>query len=203
METRDKILKTSIELFNNQGVHSVGVREIARALGISPGNLSYHFPKKADIILALMDALSEGNNKCYAAYAKGPVSLQSFLHLYEGMFSNQFKFRGLLIGNTEITQLLQKKYDYNKIYERRVSQLRSILDGLIQADLVRLTESGQEMFLSYLTFFGRSWIHESFIYHQHRNSAASDAIGHYLKLLKWQLSLIATEKGRGQLEEVE
>ena len=46
MNTKDKILEKSLELFNNQGVHNVGVRDIARALEISPGNMSYHFPKK-------------------------------------------------------------------------------------------------------------------------------------------------------------
>ena len=58
MSTKDKILEKSLELFNNQGVHNVGVRDIARALEMSPGNMSYHFPKKEDVILALMEKMS-------------------------------------------------------------------------------------------------------------------------------------------------
>lgn len=200
MGTKDKILEKSAELFNNQGVNSVGVREIARALEISPGNMSYHFPKKEDIILALMEKMSEGNNACFAAYAQRKVSLSSFIALYEGLFTNQFGFRGLLIGNTEFEKVLRNKYEYNRTYEKRKNQLRDILIGLCNEDLLHLPEPDQEMFLAFLAFFGRSWIHESFIYQQ--AASAQETIQRYLKMLKWQLSLVATPKGKLQLEQL-
>lgn len=42
---RDKILETSIELFNKNGYAYVTLRDISDALNISPGNLTYHFKK--------------------------------------------------------------------------------------------------------------------------------------------------------------
>lgn len=197
MGTKDKILEKSVELFNSQGVNSVGVREIARALEISPGNMSYHFPKKEDIILALMEKMSEGNNQCFAAYARREVSLHSFMALYEELFTNQFGYRGLLIGNTEFEKVLRTQYEYNRTYEKRKNQLRDILIGLRNANLLHLSEPDQEMFLAFLAFFGRSWIHESFIFQQ--DASAKETIQRYLKMLKWQLSLVATEKGKLQL----
>lgn len=53
--TREKILAVSLRLFNEQGYRSVTMREIADALSISVGNLTYHFAKKQDIVAALMD----------------------------------------------------------------------------------------------------------------------------------------------------
>src|SRR3954463_2549054 len=57
--TRQRILDTSRVLFNAQGVHRVGVRDVARALGMSPGNLAYHFPTKDDLVAALLLELHE------------------------------------------------------------------------------------------------------------------------------------------------
>lgn len=44
-------------MFNQYGVVSVTVQNIAEALGISPGNVTYHFSKKTDIIHAIIDRL--------------------------------------------------------------------------------------------------------------------------------------------------
>lgn len=52
--TRQAILDTARELFNQRGYNGVSLQDIAGALGISKGNLSYHFQKKENIIEALI-----------------------------------------------------------------------------------------------------------------------------------------------------
>ncbi len=51
---KDEILEAARQLFNQRGYDAVSMRDIAGALGISVGNLTYHYPKKTDIVLALM-----------------------------------------------------------------------------------------------------------------------------------------------------
>lgn len=53
--TRDQILVTARRLFNEQGYARVTMRALADTLGISVGNLTYHFARKQDIVDALMD----------------------------------------------------------------------------------------------------------------------------------------------------
>lgn len=50
MSTKDKIIQASVELFNEKGI-SITLRDIADHVGISIGNLAYHFKNK-DFIIA-------------------------------------------------------------------------------------------------------------------------------------------------------
>lgn len=59
MKTRDRILSTSLDLFNREGEASQTAVDIANAVELSPGNLYYHFKGKDAIIRALFDQFEE------------------------------------------------------------------------------------------------------------------------------------------------
>ena len=54
-DTKGRILTAAAQLFEQQGYRSVSMRAIAASLGISVGNLTYHFPHKQDIATALAE----------------------------------------------------------------------------------------------------------------------------------------------------
>jgi AcrR family transcriptional regulator len=53
VKTRDRILETARTMFNAEAVSRVSTNRIATELGISPGNLHYHFQTKQQIVEAL------------------------------------------------------------------------------------------------------------------------------------------------------
>jgi AcrR family transcriptional regulator len=77
-DTRQRILDTARGLFNESGLSRVGVREIARALEMSPGNLAYHFPTKDELVAALVKELHARVNADVGAGMAAEPSLAGF-----------------------------------------------------------------------------------------------------------------------------
>ena len=59
MKTKDRIVQTSIELFNRSGIVAVTTNHIAKELNISPGNLYFHFANKEEIIRQIFRQMSK------------------------------------------------------------------------------------------------------------------------------------------------
>lgn len=53
--TRELIIARANELINQTGVVDLRIETLAQSLGLSPGNITYHFPKKEDIITAIWE----------------------------------------------------------------------------------------------------------------------------------------------------
>ena len=56
---KTKIIQTTLQLFLEKGYTNTTSTEIAKALGISKGNLTFHFPTKEDLLLDLLKRLCE------------------------------------------------------------------------------------------------------------------------------------------------
>ena len=55
MKTRDRILECALQLFNQKGEPNVSTMEVANEMGISPGNLYYHFHGKEPLVIGLFE----------------------------------------------------------------------------------------------------------------------------------------------------
>ncbi len=58
--TPDKILDTAEALFARRGYGSVGLREVAREVGLSKSALFHHFPAKVDLYAAVLARILSG-----------------------------------------------------------------------------------------------------------------------------------------------
>ncbi len=49
-DTRERILRATIELIGREGVSAITNRRVATAAGVSLGSLTYHFPSQVDLL---------------------------------------------------------------------------------------------------------------------------------------------------------
>ena len=97
--TRERIVETSLVMFNRLGAPNVTTADIADEMGISPGNLYYHFRNKDEIIGELFAALERRLDALLDPRVRGVVNVEDlwlFLHLlFEAMWDYRFLYRDL------------------------------------------------------------------------------------------------------------
>lgn len=135
-DTKNKIQIKALELFNSIGIAEVSLRDIADELGISVGNLQYHFKKREDIVEALYFQIVEKIDTITAI--KDDNVMFSFLHLSKQMISVLYEYRFFLLDFITITRRNQKIKDhYSKLSKQREMQFLGIADILICKGLLR------------------------------------------------------------------
>ena len=88
------ILNRSMQLFNDYGIESVSIYRVAESLGISPGNLTYHFKRKKNLVDALMNRLEQ---QFVAGLKEFPYTsgARSFVQAYAELFGISWQHRGI------------------------------------------------------------------------------------------------------------
>lgn len=100
---RDRICETALELFNTRGYTSVTTNHISEALGISPGNLYYHFRNKEHIMEAIYaDAVDHIQRD--DALPEGEVTAQRFADYYTSAMAHFWMYRSLFVDVEELAR---------------------------------------------------------------------------------------------------
>lgn len=122
-DTKQKILDTARALFNDYGYNSVSLRDIAKAVGISEGNLTYHFKKKEHLMERL---LSESEDTFPAGVPQTLENLDAiFLDMQQNVRKNLYFF-------LHYTQLSQTSPDICKKQSARYGEIMKVFQTAFQ-----------------------------------------------------------------------
>ena len=100
---REHILESALVLFNTNGIDAVTTRDIARKAKISQGNLTYHFPAKNDIVLALVQVAGKAIDEALATSpAQADSTVLVYYHQVKTIFTTHLKYRFLFTRWAEI-----------------------------------------------------------------------------------------------------
>jgi AcrR family transcriptional regulator len=96
--TAERILEVTLELFNRFGEPNVSTTLISAEMGISPGNLYYHYPAKEELINSLFNKYEVSLNELLNA-SDGVRDVEDawfFMHsLFELIWQYRFLYRDL------------------------------------------------------------------------------------------------------------
>lgn len=105
MKTKDKIINKAIEMYNTLGVTNVSSRNLSSELGISHGNLEYHFKVKADLINAIYDKM---RSEISEVYEEGDIDRDPFEH-FQSLLSTLENFQNTyLFFNLDLLEISRK-----------------------------------------------------------------------------------------------
>jgi AcrR family transcriptional regulator len=197
LNTRDKILDKALELFNEQGIEYVGLRELAAVLDIRVSNITYYFPTKDDLVYALSLELRNMNAAVIAE--RKSLTMLAFLQLLHQVFQNHVRFRCLLLSVVHLMK--QNKHmaaDYKKTQHVRNAALKSNLQVLVHANYLNITDDTESAFLiSSISLISRFWISEAAV--SFRDLSIAEQIRHYLILITKLLMPYATAKAKKEI----
>ena len=138
--TRERILRTALTLFNKFGEPAVAATSIAFEMGISPGNLYYHYHSKEQIVADLFTEFRREIEGTLAAPEKRLPHAEDcwlYLHLvFEAIWKYRFLYRDI---NDLVSRYHVIEVQFRRILAHKVRVAEQILTGLVKAKQIRAT----------------------------------------------------------------
>ena len=132
LKTKDKILLTAVALYNKSGVQGITSRHIAGEMGISHGNLDYHYRSKEELISAIYDKMRAEMSDYFITRNANSSSIEHF-HLLLGQLEEfQYRYRFINLDVMEITRAYPKiSLLLQKTSEHRKEQMNALFQEFI------------------------------------------------------------------------
>ncbi|MBF6866209.1 TetR/AcrR family transcriptional regulator [Acinetobacter baumannii] len=158
LKTKDRILQISLQLFNERGERSVTTNHIAAELGISPGNLYYHFRNKHEIIKELMHQYQVETLEMLSLPEDRPLTTNDKTNYFQVLSGQLWNYRFI---HRDVYHLVESNEDFKKIYPRFAGQVmqqgQRIYQAFVDAGLMKMTPSEIEALIINLWIVLTNW----------------------------------------------
>ncbi|MCC5825110.1 TetR/AcrR family transcriptional regulator [Alkalimonas sp.] len=159
LRTKDKIVQASIELFNAQGERQVTTNHIAAHLGISPGNLYYHFRNKEDILRHIFKEYTRLLESRIQPPGDNAEALDALANYLDVVFELMWRFHFFYANLPDILArdpALHK--EYQAVQEQVLARVIRVLNALRQAGVIEMPEQETGEFAHTIKLVVTFWI---------------------------------------------
>jgi AcrR family transcriptional regulator len=136
--TAERILEVTLSLFNRFGEPNVSTTLISAELGISPGNLYYHYPAKDELINSLFDRYERSLSELLRA-ADEVSNIEDawlFFHmLFELIWDYRFLYRDL---NDLLSKNRKLETHFQFVLKNKSKAVQRVLDGLARGSAMQI-----------------------------------------------------------------
>lgn len=202
--TKQKITESARKLFNQQGFSQVTLRMIANDLGMSCGNLNYHFKKREDILEYLYFEMVAVFDKRVADLPKQKISMT---HIYQEIELSMLRMLDYRFFWTDIYNLLRLsptiKAHFLAVYQKRIEGYLYLFETLKKQGLLK-----DSMYHKSYQFIGKQMLNYSNTWLYTKALYAQDAYQDERRVQREAQTLLAmlypylTSKGQEELEAV-
>ncbi|RJE70342.1 MULTISPECIES: TetR/AcrR family transcriptional regulator [Reichenbachiella] len=144
INTKERILDTALDMFNELGMSQVSQRMITESMKISPGNLTYHFKKKDDIVVALYMRLVDRFSELFDQVGVGEASLQKMFLLSEVMYDVIYSYRFFFVDFVQLMRFEKIERHYRELLLIRKEQFSIAVEALCLEGVLRKEQLSQE-----------------------------------------------------------
>ena len=145
MSRKLDILEIARKLFNENNTQSVTTNHIAKAMGISPGNLHYHYANREEIVRLLYTKMRKEMTLSIEELPKTLKELEKHQKVLIGIqWEYRFFFREMLFLFSRDREL-EKTYIIDNIAHRE--RIRLVMDGFVASGELDIKE---DILLEYL-----------------------------------------------------
>lgn len=196
MKTKDKILQMALQQFNERGIEQVSIRSISTALGISAGNLTYHYKNTDKIIYALYLQLVEELGRSIEQVISQSPDIQ---WLYEATAYNcrmMWKYRFLLIDFVAISRRITDIRDhFRQLVKMRQWQIRQAINEMVELGLFipEWQEGMYDKYILRMIILSDAWIPDAQI---HFEGQEEEIIPFYTELIVSSIQPYLTPAGQ-------
>ena len=159
MKTREKILHTSLQLFNEEGESHVTTVDIANEMDISPGNLYYHFKGKEIIIEILFEKFEDEFSDILHAPINKELKIEdSWYYLYV-VFEEMYHYRFIYQNLSDLLQryeILNKRF--RKLLNLKFQTAASIITTLREANILAIDDDAVDVLVNNIIMTITYWI---------------------------------------------
>ncbi len=185
-------------MFNEKGTDQVSSLQISQALGISYGNLTYHFKNKEAIVLALYQELEQFIEAALAKTIQHLYERTFYLGLINNFFEITWKYRFIylnlnsLMSQYSVIGTTQKEYT-----KRRNKLLNKVKDDLIKEGYLQsATYIDYQLTIHNLSLIFYTWILDAQLFYKGKERSK---IEYYTRLFYNIVMPILTAKGRKKM----
>ena len=129
-QTKSNILQKAIELFNETGTASTSMNALAEALGISAGNLQYHYKSKEDVIRDIYEVMFTDWQSIYTGMDE-TFSIETLRAILKKNFDLTWKYRffyreyaALLRNDSKLSKR------FREVQEQRLTEQETLINLL-------------------------------------------------------------------------
>ena len=179
MKTRDRILETSLRLFNEEGEAHTTTIDIAAELDISPGNLYYHFKGKDQIIAELFEQFRIALSQTLDAPPQQALQEHrdrvedNWYYLYV-VLEELYQYRFLYHNLDDLLRRYPKlARGFRRLIGHKRAALTAIIERVIRDDGPPLARVQKEVLIENMSLQLTYWLNYDRLLHDERDAQVS------------------------------